>query len=472
MGHILRSRGPVRRAEPSSRRQLLTMLCLLVSVLSLTLGACSGPVLPSGLLHAPTPTPALPSACTPTEAAWSAPGYELPTTRPLVVDGVVYVGYALKAPPNDPLGDINNNQRNYVDRFAIAALRARDGATLWRVPTTRGTWPYTVTGAWPLAVADGVLVAYDTGLDANGLVGLVGLRARDGATLWRTPLDFRTMTARGGGLYVTTNDGVSALRIVDGRLLWRTPVRGAPLSAPLLVGASLYLATTYGRVVALRADTGAVRWSDVLSPFGQYLPLEVSAGWLYVYAPSDAPQGIAAGVLRLNPASGARQGYVLRLPPSIVALFPSLQAGVFYAIVFPFGVTTPQPPNAIAAYRLSATGSQLLWRTPIQRSLDTSDVVAAYDAQTFYLTDSELGDHAWTWTISAFRLSDGALLWQQRALAMGRTAVTVGAGELVETTYGLVSPCLTPPIDRAPQIRTYASVDGRVTWTRVLDATL
>lgn len=472
IGHMLRSHNSMRRAQFITQRWLLAMLCALASLLSLTLGACSGPVLPPGFLHASPPTSAPHNVCASAgEAPRSVPGYELPATLPLVANGVVYVGYALTDPPGDPLAGVNL-ERNYADQFALAALRASDGATLWRVATTRGKWPFTVTGAWPLVVADGVLVAYDTGLDANGMVGLVGLRASDGAMLWRTPLDFKTMTARGNVLYATTNDGVSALRVVDGHPLWQTPVHGAPLSAPLVVGASLYIASTYGAVVALRTDTGAVLWDDTFDPIspqvGQYLPLGVIEGWLYVYVPNNEPQGIVAGVLRLNPASGESQGEILKLPPSTEAVFPMLQAGIFYAVVLPFGTTPPESLPALTAYRLSVFGSQLLWRSPLQQPLDTSANLATYDAQTFYLKTRDR-----SWTVAAFRLSDGALMWQRQALqplAAVRPGIAVDAGEMVETTYGQVAPCHTPPIDQAPQIRAFTSSDGRVVWTRVLDA--
>lgn len=458
---MARTLRPQEQAWSTISRWLAVMLCALATLLSVTLSGCAS-VSPFGNF-----TSKLPAGCAPSgDAPLIAPGYDLPTTPTLVANGVVYVGYALADSLSNGAGV--DYYRNYADRFALAALRASDGTTLWSVPTSRGRSPYTVTGAWPLAVANGVLVVYDTAATIDGLAGLMGLRASDGATLWRTALSYHTMTARDGVIYVTAGEGIAAVRIADGRLLWQTTLRGGFFSAPLIVGASLYVANTYGSVVALRTDTGAIRWTSLVDPaqppFGQYLPLGMSDGWLYVYAPSDEAHGVASGVLRLNPTSGASQGYALRLPTSTEALNPMLQADVFYSVVSSFGPTTSVVPPTVTAYRLSATGSQLLWRTPMRQH---PAYLAGYDAQALYLKPEDR-----PWTIFSFDLSDGVLLWQKSALPTARTGITVDAGKLFETLNGLVTPCHTPPIDQAAEIRAYSTADGSVLWTRNLDARL
>jgi putative pyrroloquinoline-quinone binding quinoprotein len=450
MAHALRSRGLALRTRPTTRRKLPALLCALAAILSLALSACNA-------------VPPHNDLCNSSSSGDAAPTPEPPhePSQPVAADGIVYVGYALPESASDPA---QGRQRQYV----VAAVRMDDGATLWRVPAANGAWPQAVNGAWPLAVAEGVLIVLDTGAS-----GLVGLRARDGAALWHAPLVSRVVTSYGGVLYVIANGAVYALRVADGRTLWHTPVKGNPvLTAPVVDGHAIYVASGNGSVVALRMGTGAPLWTSFPDPLRSsqvgYYPLAAAAGQLYVTTSGliiGSAQTIPAGVLRLNPANGATEGYALRLPPYTEALYPALMASVFYAILLAYHAPAPKPPPVIAAYRLSESGSHLLWRAPVE-SQGFAPVLVAHDTQTLYLEADPL------WVIFAYRLSDGAVLWRQRAPTTGSAGLAAASGYLAGVASGAISPCRDHAVDQAPTLRAFRSADGSIAWTRALDATL
>ncbi|MGZ6376492.1 MAG: hypothetical protein ACXWPI_17460, partial [Ktedonobacterales bacterium] len=88
----------------------------------------------------------------------------------------------------------------------------------------------------------------------------------------------------------------------------------------------------------------------------------------------------------------------------------------------------------------------------------------AHDAQTLYFAALPQG------AISAFRLTDGAVLWQQRALA-STSGIVAEARYLLEFVSGVDNSCHTPAIHQAPQIRMLSSTDGSVVWIHALDVT-
>src|SRR5258707_11041838 len=308
------------------------LLSALASVLSLALSACASTVPPpSDLCHWSG------------EAAPPITSSPLGVTPPLAADGVVYVAYAVPGAGAD----------QSPTQTDIAALRASDGALLWSVPDSNGTGR--------LAFADGILILLGR--------GIVGLRARDGASLWRA-LPWRSYgnlpRAISGGVLYAIDDAVYAFRITDGRLLWQTPVNEyQALWAPVVDGATVYVGSGNGFLMALRADTGALLWKTFLSSPtsptpGTYTPLGVVAGQLYVTATGTG----ADGVLRVNPADGASAGYRLPLPAATPLLDPLIVNGTLYVgiEVTPISRTTRRPD--IAAYHLLASGGTLLWRPP------------------------------------------------------------------------------------------------------------
>jgi outer membrane protein assembly factor BamB len=358
---------------------------------------------------------------------------------------VVYVAYTLP--------DATHNPRQ--DTYAVAALRARDGTLLWRVPTARLMSP--------LAVADGVLIV--------SFGKLVGLRASDGATLWRSSLEAGILALSQGVLYFADATNLSALRLVDGRTLWQTPVPSFPVGTPPVAdGTSVYVGAGNGSVVALRAVTGAIRWtafqSAAASPVVWHYPLATYGGHLYVTA-SDV-QSVLPALLRLSTVDGTYDGDALLLPTYTQLFYPVLTGGIFTTVLFPSVPSgrADAPAPTMNGYRLSATGyGHLLWSVPGQAGAGQT---TAHDAQTFYLEAFSPGA-----VISAYRLTDGAVRWRQPALVSGGTRIGAGAGYLFETLSGTDDPCRNPPIYQAtPQIRALTATKGAVAWTRALDALL
>ena len=76
-----------------------------------------------------------------------------------------------------------------------------------------------------------------------------------------------------GVIYVGTGNHVAAIDRRDGKLLWKTALRRAFFKAghdfvTLLVVREVVYAHTYGRLYALRADTGHVLWENRLEGLG------------------------------------------------------------------------------------------------------------------------------------------------------------------------------------------------------------
>jgi outer membrane protein assembly factor BamB len=430
----------------------------LLLTLTLVLSACAGgPAnLPSGCNHGSGG-----------ETEDRPRDYTLPVTAPVAADGVGYVGYTIPDP--------RANRAGYPqDQYLLAALRARDGMPLWRALVTSEF----VVSSQPeeLAIAGGVVLALVRGGE------LIAFRASDGASLWHARLAVLG-TAWGGVLYTLDGSTIYALRLADGRLLWRQ--QPGDVLIPLVAdGTNLYFAQDAGSVTALRADTGAVRWTfgpttPTYTP-GRYVRFAAANGQLYLTYLSGYPPDERPGSVRLSTVDGSSGGYVVHQPTgSTMGVNPLLAAGVVTLLIYP---TSYPDPITSAAYRLSlslsAGGSQPLWRAPVQVQVQ-GDVGAeagvlaggtsiARDAQAVYFDGALQGaSHA---EISAFRLEDGLLLWRQQVLASRTTGIAADSGDLFETLSGEDNPCRTPAVHEAPVIRALRGADGTVAWTQALTA--
>ncbi|HET9109949.1 MAG TPA: PQQ-binding-like beta-propeller repeat protein [Ktedonobacterales bacterium] len=383
---------------------------------------------------------------------------------PVTADGVVYVVYAIP--------DATHNPRQ--DTYALAALRAQDGLPLWRIPATQSTRLITA--------ADGVLI-----VDGLATSHLVGLRASDGATLWRASLPIGPQfggrsnpsaggwlvseaSPSGGVLYAmggSDHAAVFAFQVADGRILWQTDIQRSAVRAPPVVdGANVYVGADDGSVVALRADTGAIRWTafpgSPASTVEWHAPLGSFGGELYVteYDVGD----MKPAVVRLNVADGANDGVALYLDEGSQALYPTLTADIFTTLGYP---NSPSGPT-LSGWRLSRASDGFplpLWSVP-EGQFGGEIAPSAHDAQTFYIefTTPQEG------TITAYRLTDGVVLWRRQSLARD-TSIVAGSRELFETVSGIDDVCRTPLLHRAPQVRALAAASGAVVWTRALDAT-
>jgi outer membrane protein assembly factor BamB len=229
---------------------------------------------------------------------------------PVVVNGIVYVasedgylnalrtrdGKLLWRSPSYAYAPVIVNDVVYItSRDGLSALRARDGARLWRYALAN-------TGFYGLTILDGVVYAeaakYSPATTASthsggyalqvaaskitapvnrkmpfkqgGPSSLYALRASDGAVLWhyQAPGDKNNgvglLAVVGRRVYIDTTVGLSknnfsALRASDGSLLWSYPT-GDFADNVLVTNGVAYLTEADGTVDALRAGDGGFLW--------------------------------------------------------------------------------------------------------------------------------------------------------------------------------------------------------------------
>lgn len=111
-------------------------------------------------------------------------------------------------------------------------------------------------------------VLYVGGLDR----GVYALRARDGAVLWRfqtlAPVE-GTPTVDRGTVYVGSTDGaLYALDAVTGRMRWRFATVAEIIHAPVVAGDSVYCVNADDTVFAVNRTTGESRWRYRREPPG------------------------------------------------------------------------------------------------------------------------------------------------------------------------------------------------------------
>ena len=310
-----------------------------------------------------------------------------PASRPVVADGIVYVN----ANVDQGLGSITGY---------VYALRANDGALLWRYTTEGYVYIY-----GPIS-ASGVIYA-------GSLAGsLTALRASDGKLLWR-------YTARGpvagslevnGIVYVlVTNidqspDYLYALRASDGKLLWGTPSSAYP---PVVVNGVVYITSQAG-LSALRASDGNVLWRYALADTGFAGPT-ILDGVVYTVAFNYSPA---------PPPSTPTAGYRLVTAP-INWKIPFKQGG----------------PSSL--YALQASNGTVLWHYETPGNQNNGMDVLAVAGGLVYI-DTTVGSGQTS--ISALRASDGSLLWTRAGDAPFDDWAVVGQGvAYIPSSSGVVS---------------------------------
>ncbi|MBV9735805.1 MAG: PQQ-binding-like beta-propeller repeat protein [Acidisphaera sp.] len=146
----------------------------------------------------------------------------------------------------------------------VTAFDARNGASVWRF-NTRARHDRSTNVGGGVAFDGGVLYV------STGRGEALALDAATGALKWRQPLGApgrSSPTVAGGRLYLTTIEGkLLALAVGDGKRLWsfqaahaETTVLGEP--APAFADGLVVAGFGSGDLAALRADTGAVAWTD------------------------------------------------------------------------------------------------------------------------------------------------------------------------------------------------------------------
>jgi outer membrane protein assembly factor BamB len=149
----------------------------------------------------------------------------------------------------------------------VTAFDFKTGGQLWRVPTTNPDDDSTNVGGG-IALDGGTLYA------TNGLANAVALDAATGKQRWRASLPTGARSAptiAEGRLYIPTlDDQLVALSAADGSRMWAyqapgvdTSVLGLP--APAYAEGLVVAGFGGGDLICLRADSGAVSWTDSLA---------------------------------------------------------------------------------------------------------------------------------------------------------------------------------------------------------------
>jgi outer membrane protein assembly factor BamB len=282
------------------------------------------------------------------------PSHTVPSVVGAVAGGAVYILVGGGGGPSDK----------------VAALRARDGGTIWESGpiASPGLPPF---GPAPVAVAGGIVCV--AGSDSSTVYGL---RAGDGSTAWHRSLGYLVGPATANGVvyigsFPAGNRGyVAALRASDGATIWRSANVGSIAPPLTVVGNVVYASDGDRRLYAFRASDGATIWGKPL--VGLVTAISVAGGAVY--------------------AMGTTGGNVNYL------------------------------------YALRARDGATAWRKPIPLDKNTYITLAAAAYGVVYVGSSFPG------VLYAFRASDGALLWRQSALVYGVAAanhvVYAGGGYL------------------------------------------
>ena len=138
---------------------------------------------------------------------------------------------------------------------------------------------------------------------------VVALDTASGKELWRTSEEaisgnpVSTPVIAGSSILVLEAGGVVSLDADDGRLAWRTdivnPLRSPPFlfqgtatPAPVSAVGSVYAVDVTGRVYALDAETGAIRWDHALNDPSPVSPPLVASDQILVPTDSGAIDAI------------------------------------------------------------------------------------------------------------------------------------------------------------------------------------
>jgi len=186
--------------------------------------------------------------------------------RPLVTGGRIYIPWNVSDVPS-PTG-------------ALIALRAADGAQLWRAPLPGD--PYSS----PVTISDDVILSVDGGW-------VMALRQGSGEIAWRyQPPNYRVglsnVDAAGGLVYVAAGRTFYAMHADTGAPSWRFTVAGSPdrnhqQYYPAVAHGILYaLAVNDTIAYAIRPETGQTLWHFDDLGYSRSAAPAVSGGVAYV----------------------------------------------------------------------------------------------------------------------------------------------------------------------------------------------
>jgi outer membrane protein assembly factor BamB len=238
------------------------------------------------------------------------PGRGAVVTPPVVSDGVAYAA------------SIENR---------VAAFRLSDGAVLWdqRRPHQG---EFTITGQSGLAVhgaaviagfSDGRLIAFDKADGATRWSVDLSGGAREFIDVDTTPLVIGDVIV--AGCYSV---GLFGLDAATGKVLWR--VGGEGYGTPAALEGTLYVPQSKGRLLAVDAATGAVRWATRLSTGSPATPA-VSRKYLLV-ATGDALLIIDRGSGRTLVRLRDERGFSATPEVAWGTVYALANSGILYAL--------------------------------------------------------------------------------------------------------------------------------------------
>ncbi len=236
---------------------------------------------------------------------------------------------------------------------------------------------------------------------------MLALRARDGALVWRyatgSAYPILSLVAQDGVVYATTEYGdISAVRIADGKVLWNHNFKtfeGSPVSLAVVDG--VLIAPFPDSAVALNTRDGALLWRDRSGRV-------VGAGDGAVYVESSeiaTPASITTGPTQMNSlkALDVLDGkllwsYALQRRGELVS---TIYVAASVAYVFTTYTDGDAPATALSA--VHATDGTLIW-THVGH-----DIPAPY-AMPFSVSGSLLFVHAGD-TVCAVHIDTGTTRW-------------------------------------------------------------
>ncbi len=303
------------------------------------------------------------------------------------------------AAPSTPSGAVGTTVAYVLTGERLVAYDATSGARLWQfVPPQPSAMP-------SMALRDGILYVSDGALYA--------LRARDGRTLWQTPLGggafVSSVAVEGGMAYVESSGTVYAVRVDDGQLAWRVSV-GVGLNALLVDGDRVYVgAGTSGGVTALSAADGTIRWQIGIGADTAYA-LQMVSGTLYVSTTFKR-------LLALSPVDGSVH-WAHQDPTAQALSQPVIANGAVYVTMRSAAASTngagsigAQTDDTVLALR--ASDGRAIWRRQFPIGQTTAPVggyfgpVLSRDEATIYAVVGPTAGN-----VVALSAATGALRWQ------------------------------------------------------------
>jgi outer membrane protein assembly factor BamB len=322
-----------------------------------------------------------------------------PHCQPLLANGLLYV--------DEP--DVLH------DKGVLYAVDTRTGAVRWK---------YAYQGVTSsLLLADGALYAGVGSLTRHQGV-VFAVRATDGAQVWVRPFApyEPILTAiRDGVVFGGTVDGAQVvLRASDGGTVWRTASRGIASAPPTLAGDTLYVASD--ALLALKVSDGSLRWQrSQPEHLADHAPVVangvvyVGSSAVYAYRAADGMplwhavigDGMNAPVLvgDVVYAGSEQHNWLVALNRSNGATIWAHRTGAGVTLPTVVDGTIYLGSDTVSALRTHDGTSR--WSHPVQPSVLAAPIARAGVAYAATAGNFDHPSH-----VLALRADDGALIWE------------------------------------------------------------